>query len=79
MPASTINTLTIPQLTGLSIEQSVSLYQSPYKSFFSKQVYLGLKSSIDGTQIEIYSSALKQYRVDYCLVSFFLFFYLIVI
>lgn len=48
MSASTINSLTITQLTGLSVEQAVAFQQSPYYSYFSNTITSVLKSSIAG-------------------------------
>lgn len=51
MPASTINSLTVTQLTGLSVDQAVAFQQSPYYSYFSNTITSVLKSSITGVPI----------------------------
>ena len=51
MPAATVNTLSIDQLNGLTVNQVVSLQQSPNVGSFSSTITNGLTSSIAGQQI----------------------------
>ena len=65
MPASTVNTLTNSQLSGLSLNQAVALQNSPYYSLFSNTIISAIQSIINNKQIVSSADSTKHFNIYY--------------